>query len=209
VSVPRVASRRVHAPLEFTGRVELVTFESELLAGNPLGDPHVRELPVYVPPGEGPFPVLFILAGYTGRGQNYLETHPWRRGIVWHHDKAIVAGEAKPAILVLPDCFTRLGGSQYVNSSAVGPYADHVIDELLPLVDSLYPVHPGARAVLGKSSGGFGALHLAMQRPGYFRACASISGHRSDGAKAFGATTRIPRRRGLRESDSSVAARSL
>jgi enterochelin esterase family protein len=77
---------------------------------------------------------------------------------------------------VLPDCFTRLGGSQYVDSSAVGRYAEYVAGELVPLVDAELPVDPGARGVLGKSSGGFGALRLCMTRPGLFRACGSISG---------------------------------
>ena len=175
----RTSEARVHAPLDFFGRVEIVTIESEVLDGNALGDPHLRELPVYLPPGwrdGGVFPVLFVLAGFGGRGQGYLETHPWRRGVVWHYDRIVARGEAPPAILVLPDCFTKLGGSQYVNSSAVGRYEDYVIEELVPMVDERFPVRAEARGVIGKSSGGFGALHLAMHHPGLFRACASISG---------------------------------
>jgi len=40
-----------------------------------------------------------------------------------------------PAILVFPDCFTCLGGNQYVNSSAIGRYADYLTQEIVPLVD--------------------------------------------------------------------------
>ena len=170
---------RRHDPLAYRGRVELCTVESAVLRGNALGDPFVRELPVYLPPGtdEGaPLPLVVVLSGFTGRGQNALETHPWRRGFVLDFDRAVASGEAPPLILALPDCFTRLGGSQYVNSSAVGRYEDHVIEELVPLVSERYPVDRGRRAVIGKSSGGFGALHLAMRHPGLFRACASISG---------------------------------
>jgi len=162
--------------LDFEGRVERLTVKSEVLAGNPLGDPTVRELPVYLPPGESDaLPLVLVLAGFTGRGQGYLETHPWRRGIVWRYDRAVAAGDAPPAILVLPDCFTKLGGSQYVNSPAVGRYAEHVTGELVPLVEEHFATN-GRRGVVGKSSGGFGALHLSMQHPGFFRACASISG---------------------------------
>jgi enterochelin esterase family protein len=169
---------RVHAPLDFEGRVELLTVESRALLGNALGDPHVRELAVYLPPQsrERRLPAIFALAGFGGRGQSWLETHPWRRGPVWRYDRAVATGEAPPAILVLPDCFTRLGGSQYLNSPAVGRYEDHVVLELVPLVDERYPVLAGARAVMGKSSGGFGALRLAMRHPDLFAACASISG---------------------------------
>lgn len=162
-----------------TGAVEVRPFESEVLKGNALGDPHVREVPVYLPPaaldGER-LPVAFLLAGFTGRGQSMLETHPWRRGAVAAYDEALRESGRKGMILVMPDCFTRMGGSQYVNSAATGRYADHVAEELVGFVDATYPTIAGARAVAGKSSGGFGALHLAMHYPGVFRAAASISG---------------------------------
>jgi len=169
---------RLHDPLAFHGRVEMVAFESELLRDTPLGDPWRRELAVYTPPGgeERELPLVFVLAGFTGRGQSYLETHPWRSGVVQLFDRAVERGETPPAILALPDCFTRLGGSQYVDSTAVGPYASHVVDELVPLAEEGRRVLPGRRGVVGKSSGGFGALHLAMRHPGHFPAVASISG---------------------------------
>lgn len=177
---PSSELRFVRDPLAFAGRVELRPFASRVLAPNPLGDPSLRELPVYLPPGhDAPgarFPVIFVLAGFTGRGQSLLETHPWKLGVVARFDRAVAAGRAAPAILVLPDCFTRLGGSQYVNSSAVGRYEDHVARELAPFVDAEYPTLEGRRALLGKSSGGFGALHLAMRHPALFRAAASIAG---------------------------------
>jgi enterochelin esterase family protein len=165
--------------LGYRGRAELCVVESDLLAGNPLGDPDRRELAVYLPPGHDDgrrFPVVFVLAGFTGRGQRYLEPHPWQRSIAQEFERAILDGDSEPAILVMPDCFTRLGGSQYVDSSATGPYESHLAEELVPLVDEHFPTLPGRRGVVGKSSGGFGALHLAMRRPGLFRAAASISG---------------------------------
>ena len=38
-------------------------------------------------------------------------------------------------MVVMPDCFTRLGGCQYVNSTAIGRYEDHLVDEIIPLAD--------------------------------------------------------------------------
>ena len=166
-------------PHSFHGRVEMRPFESAALAGNPLGDPHTREVPVYLPPqarDDRPLPVVFLLAGFTGRGQSLLETHPWKDGVVRDYDRAVAAGTAPAAILVLPDCFTRLGGSQYVDSSAVGDYERYVARELVDFVDATYPTLPGRRAVCGKSSGGFGALHLAMRHPATFPVAASIAG---------------------------------
>ena len=166
-------------PLAFRGRVEMRAFESELLRGNRVGDPNVRAVPVYLPPGSekgARYPVVFLLTGFTGNGHDFLETHPWRRGVVAEFDAAVGRNEAPPAILVMPDCFTRFGGSQYVNSGLLGPYEDHVVRELAPWIDANYPTLAGRRAVVGKSSGGFGALHLAMRHPGVFPVAASISG---------------------------------
>lgn len=170
----------VRDPTAFHGRVETRPFESRLLKDNPLGDPHLREVPVYLPPGwDAPgarFPVVHILVGFTGRPHKMLETHPWHPGPVLAYDRAVHAGTLPPAILVMPDAFTRLGGSQYVNSEATGPYQDYLTQEILPWVAETYPADTDRQAVMGKSSGGFGALHLAMAHPHHFRAAASISG---------------------------------
>ena len=162
--------------LGFEGRAELCRIESELLRGNPLGDPHERELPVYLPPGWSGGPAVLLLAGFTGRGHKLLEPHPWWRSVAQRYDAVLARGEAPAAALVMPDCFTRLGGSQYVDSSATGPYASHVALELLPAAEEHLGVDSERWAVAGKSSGGFGALHLAMHHPGRFRAVASVSG---------------------------------
>ncbi len=184
MSGPRPASgARIERPnlgrVGFHGRLEFARVESALLQGNALGDPHVRELPVYLPPGwDGGtgFPCLWLLAGFTGRGHKYAEPAPFAPSVAQRFDALVAAGDAPPAILAMPDCMTSLGGSQYVDSSATGPYASHVVRELVPLVESAYPVAPGAHVVLGKSSGGFGALHLTAHFPGVFRGAASVSG---------------------------------
>lgn len=170
---------RLHA-LAFRGRVETPGFESKLLAGNRAGDPHVREVAVYLPPGAGEagerLPCVWLLASFTSHAHGFLETHPWRRGVVSQYDESVAAGKAPRAILVMPNCFTWLGGSQYVDSVYLGPYERYLVDELVPFVDAQYPTKPGSRAVVGKSSGGFGALRLGMRHPEVFRGVASISG---------------------------------
>ena len=59
-----------------TGTVEHVRHESEVLIGNPLGDPHVRDLFVYLPPGyeesDERYPTVYCLTGFTGRGKMLL-----------------------------------------------------------------------------------------------------------------------------------------
>jgi enterochelin esterase family protein len=168
-------------PLAFRGRVETRPFESECLRGNRAGDSHVhvREVPVYLPPqavrGER-CSVLFVLQSFSGKPQDFLDTHPWRLGVVARFDAAIDRGEVAPAILVMPDGFTRLGGSQYVDSEFNGPFERHIVEELVPWIDATYPTVRGRRGIVGKSSGGFGALHLAMRHPDVFPVAASISG---------------------------------
>ncbi len=165
----------------FVGRAEFGRIESDVLVGNPLGDPAEREVPLYLPPGapesaEGDLPLVVMLAGFTGRGHKYLDPHPWFRSVVQDYDRAVAAGTSPPAALLMPDCFTALGGSQYLDSSATGAYETHLMDELLPLALEQLPVDPARVSICGKSSGGFGALHLAMHHPGRFRSAASISG---------------------------------
>ena len=102
-------------------------------------------------------------------------------------------------ILVIPDCFTLYGGSQYMDSAGTGRYEEHLIAELVPYIDSRYrTAGPAARAVAGKSSGGFGALRLAMLHPEIFphAACHSVDmlfevGYSRDFAKCVSALSKF------------------
>lgn len=161
------------------GRVEVVLHESVTLAHNPLGDPPVRELGVYLPPGydgsDRRYPVVLVLPGYTGTGLGLVARSAWQLPLDRRMDQLLGEGHAQPAILVLPDCFTRYGGSQYVDSPAIGRYASYLCDEIIPFVDASFRT-TGRHGVVGKSSGGYGALHLAMTRPDVFSAAASHAG---------------------------------
>jgi len=166
-----------------SGRVVLHRFESALLFNNPAGDPHVRTVPVYLPPSyeSDPgrrFPVAYVLTGFTGRGRMLLNDNPWAPSIDDRMDRLISSGACGEMILVMPDCFTRYGGSQYLNSTATGPYMDHVVQELVPFVDREYRTLAARehRGVMGKSSGGYGAWVMAMMHPETFGAMASHSG---------------------------------
>ena len=166
-----------------TGRVAIETFESKVLRGNAAGDPHQRIVPIYLPPSYDAdpsrrFPVVHVLTGFTGRGRMLLNDNGWNPALDDRMDVMIARGECGEMILVMPDCFTRYGGSQYVNSSATGRYDDHVVSELVPFVDGKYRTMPGRdhRGVAGKSSGGYGAMVLGMRHPDVFGALACHSG---------------------------------
>lgn len=161
-----------------TSRIVIETIHSHVLENNPLGDSPVRRVPVYLPPGyddgEQRYPVVYLLPGFTGRGAFMLNDSAFDETIQERMDRLITAEGVAPMMLVLVDCFTRYGGSQYLNSSATGQYADHLITELVPYIDRRY--RTSRRAIAGKSSGGYGALVHAMQQPDVFDAVACHSG---------------------------------
>jgi S-formylglutathione hydrolase FrmB len=155
--------------------------ESEALRSNPLGDPFVRDLPVYLPPSyyncSTEYPVVVCLAGFTGSALSWFNFQAWVPTIDERMDSLIASGVPE-MILVFPDCFTRFGGSQYLNSPAVGNYETYIIEEVVPLVDATFRTRKDRhfRGVMGKSSGGFGALTLSMRHPDIFSAVACHSG---------------------------------
>jgi len=165
------------------GRVVMTEFESQVLKGNAAGDPHVRRVPVWLPPSYESgsarrYPVLFVLTGFTGRGRMLLNDNPWSPSLDDRLDALVASGRCGEMIVVMPDCFTRYGGSQYIDSAATGRYQTHLVEELVPWVDATFRTLGSRehRGVAGKSSGGFGAMTLGMQRPDVFGAVACHSG---------------------------------
>jgi len=165
------------------GTIDRWRFESTLLRDNPLGDPFEREIPVYLPPSyasdeQRRFPVVFVLAGFTGTGRMLLNERAWFEAIDARMDRLIDSGACGEMILILPDCMTRLGGSQYLDSPAHGRYESHVVLELAPAVERRYRTLPAPRhwGVAGKSSGGYGAVVLGFRHPDRFCAVVSHSG---------------------------------
>lgn len=163
------------------GTVDRVRFRGAALAGNALGDPVERELIVYLPPsyadGTGRYPLVMVLPGFAATNSSLLNFKPWEPNLFERYEKLLAQGCGE-AILVLPDCFTRLGGSQYLDSPAQGDYQRYLADDVLSFVDARYRTLAtrGARAIVGKSSGGFGALRMGFDRPERFAAIASHAG---------------------------------
>jgi enterochelin esterase family protein len=163
------------------GRVDITRHTSRLLEGNALGDPIERDVIVYLPEAYddgGRYPVVMVLPGFGSTHRNLVSFDLWRPNLVQLFDGLVARRESPPAILVLPDASTRLGGSQFLDSTSTGRYQSYLVDEVLPLVDATYRTIPTreARAVLGRSSGGFGALRLGMDRPEAFSVLGSHAG---------------------------------
>ena len=129
----------IKRPKGTAGTLVVLEHTSKILQGNPLGDPHLRRLGVWLPPqydqgitkhGRGGpgrrFPVLWDLVGFTGSGLGHANWKPFGDNVPERAARLIREQKMGPAILVFPDCFTALGGNQYVNSSAIGDYADYL-----------------------------------------------------------------------------------
>jgi enterochelin esterase family protein len=169
--------------LGLRGTLQLDFVDSPALRDNPLGDPSTRPVAVYTPPGYDPqgsrrYPVLYCLHGYTGDVGALIATRAWETNVVQWMDRLVGTDRMPAAILAIVDGFTRLGGSQYVDSIHNGDYATYTVRDVIGFVEAHYRTiaAEGGRAVFGKSSGGFGALHLCLAHPGTFAAFASHSG---------------------------------
>jgi len=167
------------------GSISFLEHESITLKNNPLGDPNVRSFPVYLPwqynspkNKHKKFPVLFDLAGFTGSGPGRISWKNFEESLPERLDRLISRNKLTPCIVVFPDCFTSLGGNQYINSKAIGRYADYLTQEIIPFVDGQLRTFASRehRGCLGKSSGGYGALVHGMKYPEHWGAIGSHAG---------------------------------
>src|SRR5919197_1077004 len=150
---------------ELSGRLEEHVIESEQLRTNPLGDPHVRPLWVYLPPGydDAPtrrYPSIYMLQGYLGHLEMWRNRLPFQQPLIETADDAFARALAPPAIVVFVDARYRTIDSR-----------DH-------------------RGIAGKSSGGFGAMITPMLRPDLFGGLAT---HAGDALFEYTCTAKFPR----------------
>ena len=168
--------RRFFAP---TGSVSSITVESHALENNMLGDPSVRAVDIYLPAGRDgrDLPLLVDLVGFTGSGLSHTNWVGFRENLPERLDRLIGEQKMPPVVVAFPDCFTRLGGNQYINSAATGAWEDFLLQEMLPAIEQRYGCGgPGRRGVFGKSSGGYGAVTHALRHSDIWSAAACHSG---------------------------------
>ena len=137
---------------------------------------------VFTPPGDGPFPVLWFLAGLTCTEENFT----------------IKAGAQRVAaelglMLVAPDTSPRgdgvandeaydlgQGASFYVDATEA-PWSPHfrmhsyVTRELPQLLANHFPADMSAQGITGHSMGGHGALTIGLSAPGQYRSVSAFS----------------------------------
>jgi len=157
---------------ELAGSLDEHEIDSAALAGNPLGDPARRPLWVYTPPGTADaatLPAVYLIQGFTGQIDMWRNRSPFRPTVLELFDEL-----RAPARVVFVDAWTSYGGSQFVDSAGVGNYHTYLCEDVVGFVDERYPT--SARAVAGKSSGGYGAMVSAMLRPDLFSGFATHAG---------------------------------
>jgi hypothetical protein len=165
------------------GRFDALEIESELLRDNPLGDPHVRPLWVYVPPAydaepDRRFPSIYLIQGMTGQVDMWWNRTAFRPSTPENIDRLFAEEDCPPALVVFADCWTSYGGSQFIDSPGTGRYGEYLCEEVVAFVDSRYRTLPEAahRGITGKSSGGYGAMVVPMLRPDVFGGLATHAG---------------------------------
>jgi hypothetical protein len=157
-----------------TDRWQTMSFASEALRGNPLGDPHERPLWVWVPEDASRrYPSVYVIQGMTGMANAWFNVEPFTTS---YPDR--IASLDPQAVVVLVDAFTKLGGSQYVDSAGIGRYHTYLCDEIVPYVDAHFPTlaDRAHRGIQGKSSGGYGAMLTPLLRPDLFGGLATHAG---------------------------------
>lgn len=153
--------------------------DCRLLEGNFLGEPCNRAIDIYIPHGHdgSGLPLLVDLVGFTAGGPAHTNWKNFGENVPERLDRLIASGAMPPCVVAFPDCFTKLGGNQYINSSVVGPWAEVIRSEMVPFVEHAFGCGGnGRRGVFGKSSGGYWAIAHALLYPDFWAAAACHSG---------------------------------
>jgi enterochelin esterase-like enzyme len=172
----------VHAFTQPRGEIVHLTIDSAALRDNLLGDPSARTVAVYLPEGYSRdhtrYPIVVDLASFSSSGLRRLGWTSFGESVPQRLDRLVASGTMGPVIAVFPDCFTSLGGNQYIDSPVMGRWDTFLCCELVPRVEAEFRTRRGrnGRALVGKSSGGYGSLVHGMRHADLWGAVASHSG---------------------------------
>lgn len=150
--------------------VNEVKIESESLKDNPLKDPYCRKVYLLLPKDPKGKPIIVYLSGYHSSSLAQLNYDPYNESLLDRIKRLKINDNA---IFILPDTFTKYGGNQYIDSPAVGNYEEYIIQDIILYFKDIYKSEKVA--LIGKSSGGYGALVLAMKYSSLINVIASHS----------------------------------
>ena len=120
---------------------------------------------------------MYLLHGYlftdqywTGAGVSIPGADMPGANVPTAMDNLIARGEAKPMIVVMPNAYSKYGGSMYSSSVTTGDWETYVAEDLVAYMDTHYRTIPDrlSRGLAGHSMGGYGAIRIGMKRPDVF-----------------------------------------
>ncbi len=171
-----------HNFLQPQGQIEFLDITSSALANNVLGDPVARKVAIYLPEGydrtSDEYPLMVDIVGFTGSGFGHIAWKAFQESVPQRVDRLVSEGKMGNVVVALPDCFTALGGNQYIDSAALGNWGEFLTREMLPAIEQRYRVKNGRahRGLFGKSSGGYGSIVHGMIHADCWGAVACHSG---------------------------------
>lgn len=140
-----------------------------------------RDLYIYLPPGYDPnlqYPLILWIHGGFGD-----ETAFARSAAIAHLDRLIATGCCPPVVLAAPDATITgedgiLSHHSFFINGVDGRYEDHLLQEVLPFVETNFSISPQreAHAISGYSAGGLPAMAIAIKRREYFATVVTIAG---------------------------------
>jgi len=179
--------------LQYEKAVYHIWQEHELLQENLLGKIVIIKIPseymknrvkmfVYTPPGynstQQRYPVIYMFHGMPGAGRDWFVNG----NVHSSAESLMTSGKMVHAIIVGFDCFGQLGEhshTDYLDSIKGGPMDESFITkELVPFIDSHYRTiaNNRNRAIIGLSSGGYGATNVGLKHQDMFLTVVSHSG---------------------------------
>ena len=136
----------------------------------------------FVPPGKGPFPVLWFLAGLTCTEENFITKAGAQRHAA-EHGVILIAPDTSPRGDDVPDdpAYDLGKGAGFYVDATEAPWSanfrmrSYIEDELPALVAAALPADMARQGIMGHSMGGHGALTIALRNPGRFRSVSAFA----------------------------------
>ena len=137
---------------------------------------------IFLPPGDGPFPVVTWLSGLTCTHANVMEKGEYRQACA-RLGLAFLAPDTSPRgedVADNPAYDLGQGAGFYVDATQA-PWAprfrmwSYVTAELPDLVARHFPVDPARQGLMGHSMGGHGALTIGLRHPGRYRSLSAFA----------------------------------
>jgi len=154
------------------GTVQHIKIHGKALEGNLEGETADPDVTIYLPPGyetsrKTRYPVIYLLHGYSGTDATWTGRIA---NVPDAMDRDIEAKTAREMIVVMPNAYTKYGGSMYSNSVTTGDWESYIAEDLVSYMDKNYRTIPDrmSRGIAGHSMGGYGAVRIAMKRPDVF-----------------------------------------